>query len=297
MRDRGIPLRARVAAALVHATPDWSATVASRLMGACARLRLPEPVGRAAVEVYARVFDVNLRDIDPLQLEDGFTSFDEFFTRRLRSGARSIDPRASAVVSPCDGALREVAPIEQGAQVTAKGHAFSVGELLADESLARQLVGGTALTIYLHPRDYHRVHAPCDALVKRVVHIPGRLLPVTAASADREPRLFALNERMVHVLETGNGPMAVVMVAAFGVGHMTCSYQRFAPHPRELQVRDCEPPARLSKGDELGVFHLGSTVILLTGPGLHWANTPLPVPVRLGETLLEEEPASGGRRS
>ncbi|MCA9650851.1 MAG: phosphatidylserine decarboxylase [Myxococcales bacterium] len=254
-------------------------------------------MGRAAVQAYARWFDVNLRDVDPLELEDGFTSFDEFFTRRLRSGARSIDPRATAVVSPCDGALREVASIEDGTEVTAKGHAFSLGELLADEALARELVGGTALTIYLHPRDYHRVHAPCDALVHRVVHVPGRLLPVTEASAVREPRLFALNERMIHVLETGYGKMAVVMVAAFGVGHMTCSYQRFTPHPRELQVRDCDPPARLSKGDELGVFHLGSTVILLTGPGLRCTETELPLPVRLGQSLLEEDTGTGGRRS
>ncbi|MEM7158281.1 MAG: archaetidylserine decarboxylase [Myxococcota bacterium] len=293
MRDRGIPLRARVAAALVHATPDWSASVASRFLGAAARLRLPEPVGRAAVQAYARYFDVNLRDVDPLSLEDGFTSFDEFFTRRLRQGARSIDPRSSTVVSPCDGELRQVAPIEDGSEVVAKGHAFSLGELLADEALAREFVGGTALTIYLHPRDYHRVHAPCDALAHRVVHVPGRLLPVTEASARREPRLFALNERLVHVLETGHGTMAVVMVAAFGVGHMTCSYQRFDPHPRELQVRDCQPPARLSKGDELGIFHLGSTVIMLVGPGLRCTEPHLPVPMLLGRTLLEETASKG----
>ncbi len=290
MRDRGTPLRARVAAAVVHATPDWSASVASRLMGAAARLRLPAPVGRAAVEVYARYFDVNLHDVDPMQLEDGFTSFNEFFTRPLRSGVRSIDPRATAVVAPCDGALREVAPIDEGTEIIAKGHAFSLGELLADDQFARKFAGGTALTIYLHPRDYHRVHSPCDALAHRVVHVPGRLLPVTDASAQREPRLFAINERMVHVLETGHGPVAVVMVAAFGVGHMTCRYQRVTPHPRELQIRECDPPARLQKGSELGVFHLGSTVILLVPAGLRCVEQTLPVPVRLGQALLEERP-------
>lgn len=257
-------------------------------MGAAARVRLPPPVGRAAVEAYARVFDVNLRDVDPLRLEDGFHSFDEFFTRPLRSGARSIDPRATTVVSPCDGELRDVAPLSDGAEVVAKGHAFSVAELVADPDLARSLAGGMALTIYLHPRDYHRVHSPCDALAQRVVHVPGRLLPVTAASARREPRLFALNERMVHVLETGHGPVVVVMVAAFGVGHMTCSYQRFTPHPRDLQVRRCEPPARLSKGGELGIFHLGSTVILLVGPGLRCIEPQWPTSVLMGQTLLEE---------
>ncbi len=270
--------------------------VASRLMGAAARIRLPAPVGRAAVGAYARYFDVNLHDVDPLMLEDGFASFDEFFTRPLRRGARSIDRSADTVVSPCDGELRDVAEISGGTEVTAKGHVFSVGELVADEALARDFIGGAALTIYLHPRDYHRVHSPCDALAHRVVHVPGRLLPVTEASAVREPRLFALNERMVHVLETGHGPVAVVMVAAFGVGHMTCSYQRFDPHPRELQVRDCDPPARMSKGDELGVFHLGSTVIVLVAAGLRSIEPALPATVLLGQPLLEERRA-GGRRS
>jgi phosphatidylserine decarboxylase len=294
MRDRGTPLRARLAAALVHATPDWSALVASRLMGAAARMRLPATVGRAAVGAYARYFDVNLRDVDPLTLEDGFGSFDEFFTRPLRRGARSIDRSASTIVSPCDGELRDVAPISGQTEVVAKGHAFSLGELIADEALARELVGGTALTIYLHPRDYHRVHSPCDALARRVVHVPGRLLPVTEASSRREPRLFALNERMVHVLETGHGTIAVVMVAAFGVGHMTCSYQRFAPHPRELQVRECDPPARLRKADQLGIFHLGSTVIMLLPAGVEPVDPPIGGLVRLGEPLFEEGP--GGSR-
>jgi phosphatidylserine decarboxylase len=289
MPDGVIPFRARVAAALVHATPDWSASVASRLMGAAARLPWPSQVGRVAVQAYARYFDVNLRDVDPLQLEEGFSSFDEFFTRPLRHGARSIDRSAVSVVAPCDGELRDVATIEEESQaVVAKGHSFTIGELLADDALARECVGGIAATIYLHPRDYHRVHSPCDALARRVSLVPGRLLPVTEASHRRQPRLFALNERMVHVLETGFGTMAVVMVAAFGVGHMTCSYQRFAVHPRELQVHDCDPQARLRKGDQLGVFHLGSTVILLTGPGLRPAEAGRVRALRLGEPLLLE---------
>lgn len=260
-------------------------------MGAAARVPLPAPLGRAAVAAYARVFDVNLQDVDPLTLEEGFTSFDEFFTRPLRRGARSIDRGASTVVSPCDGTLREVSPVEAGTEVTAKGHAFSIGELLADPGLAEEFVGGLAATIYLHPRDYHRVHCPCDALVRRVTLVPGRLLPVTEASADRDPRLFAVNERMVHVLETGFGLMAVVMVAAFGVGHMTCSYHRFSPHPRELLRHAPSSPVRLSKGDELGVFHLGSTVIIVAGPELRAMDPPPPTPVLLGQPVLREQQA------
>jgi phosphatidylserine decarboxylase len=240
------------------------------------------------VTAYTRFFGVNVRDIDPLMLEDGFESFNAFFTRPLRRGARSIDRRPVTVVSPCDGELREATVIERTTEVVAKGQHYSVGELLADDALAEQFVGGWALTIYLHPRDYHRVHCPADALARRVTLVPGRLLPVTVASLAREPRVFAVNERMVHVLETGYGTMAVVMVAAFGVGHMSCAYHRFDPHPRELQVVACDPPARLRKGDELGVFHLGSTVILLTQPGVELCEERIPGPVLLGQPLLEE---------
>ncbi len=287
MTDRSTPLGARVAAAIVHATPDWSAILASKLMGAAARVKMTPSVGRFAVSTYAKMFGVNLRDVDPLVLEEGFETMDAFFTRPLRAGARSIDRSPTVVVSPCDGELREVSPIERVTEVVAKGHSYSIGELLADQELAERFVGGTASTIYLHPRDYHRVHAPCDALAHRVSLVPGRLLPVNDASVDADPRVFAINERMVHLLETGHGWVAVVMVAAFGVGNMSCPYHRFEPHPRELQVARHDPPARLNKGDELGIFHLGSTVILLTQASVKTSSGSLPRMVKLGEALFE----------
>lgn len=260
-------------------------------MGAAARLRLPPPVGRAAVAAYARYFRVNLNDIDPLALEEGFESFNAFFTRPLRNGARWIDRSARTIVSPCDGELREVARIERRTEVVAKGQRYSIGELLADDEIAERFVGGTAATIYLHPRDYHRVHCPCDALIRRVALVPGRLLPVSNASVARDPRVFALNERMIHLMETGLGWVAVVMVAAFGVGNISCNYARFDPHPRELQVHVREPPVRLRKGDELGTFHLGSTVIVLTEETANAIELPTPCTVRLGEPLFEERGA------
>ncbi len=289
MPSRAIPWGARVAAAVAHATPDWSATLASRLIGYAARTRLPPQVGRSAVTAYARYFGVNLRDVDPMALEEGFSSFDEFFTRPLRRGARSIDRSPNTLVSPCDGELRDIKPIERVTEVVAKGHSFSIGELLADDELAERFVGGSAATIYLHPRDYHRVHAPVDALARKVVLVPGRLLPVNDASVDRDPRVFAVNERMVHLLETGLGWVAVVMVAAFGVGNMSCAYHRFEAHPRELQTVQCDPPARLRKGDELGMFHLGSTVIILTQAQLTRCELVAPQPLLLGQALLLED--------
>jgi len=288
MSERGIPLRARVAAALAHASPEWSALLASRAMGVAARTKLPPKLGRLVVGAYSRVFGVNLNEVDPVSLEEGFDSFDAFFTRRLREGSRFVDRSPNTIVSPSDGELREILTIERDTEVVAKGQSFGIAELLADAEAAEYFVGGTSMTIYLHPRDYHRVHVPCDALAHRVTLVPGRLLPVTGASIARDPRVLAVNERMIHLLETGHGWLAVVMVAAFGVGNMSCAYDRFEAHPRELEVHQRRPPARLRKADELGVFHLGSTVIVLAQPSVRPVPGLTPGTVHMGQALLEE---------
>ncbi len=287
MPDRAIPWRARLAAAVIASSPDWGASAASKALGAAARARLPRRLSQAVVSAYVRYFEVDLQDVDDARLGDGFTSFNAFFTRRLRDGARPIAEGVNTVIAPSDGLLRSSDRIERGTSIIAKGHAYSIGELLADEAEAEAYVGGLATTIYLHPRDYHRVHCPCDAEVRSVTAVPGRLLPVTAAAMEREPRLFARNERLIHHLETAQGAMAVVMVAAFGVGHMSCAYRQVAVHPRQIQRTVCNPPVRLRKGDELGVFHLGSTVVLLTRPGVEIHDLDLPTSVRMGEALLE----------
>lgn len=287
MPDRAIPWRARLAAAVIASSPDWGASAASKALGAAARARLPRRLSQAVVSAYVRYFDVDLHDVDDARLDDGFASFNAFFTRRLRDGARPVAEGEHTVVAPSDGLLRSSDRIERGSTIAAKGHAYSIGELLADEAEAEAYVGGLATTIYLHPRDYHRVHCPCDAEVRRVTAVPGRLLPVTAAAMEREPRLFARNERLIHHLDTPLGAMAVVMVAAFGVGHMSCAYRQVAVHPRQVQRSVCDPPVRLRKGDELGVFHLGSTVVLLTQPGVQPTALELPTSVRMGQALFE----------
>lgn len=236
------------------------------------------------MSAYVRYFDVDLEDVEPPA--PGYTSFNAFFTRPLRPGARPVDAAPAAVVAPSDGLLRSIDPIERGTTITAKGHAYTVGELLADDDEADRYVGGHASTIYLHPRDYHRVHTPCDAHVRGVTLVPGRLLPVTDASLVRVPRLFAVNERLIHHLDTPLGPVAVVMIAAFGVGHMSCAYHDVPAHPREIQRLRLDPAPTLRKGDELGTFHLGSTVVLLTRRGVLPASGDLPAAVRMGQTLL-----------
>ncbi len=292
MPDRAIPWRARLAAAVIASSPDWGASAASKAIGAAARTRLPRRLSQAFVSAYVRYFDVDLQDVDEGSLGAGYDSFNAFFTRRLREGARPVADEANAVVAPSDGLLRSVDLVERGTTIAAKGHAYTIGDLLADEEQAERFVGGHATTIYLHPRDYHRVHCPCDAQAHRVTTVPGRLLPVTDAAMAREPQLFARNERLIHHLETPFGAMAVVMVAAFGVGHMSCAYRPVPVHPRHIQRTVCDPPIALRKGDELGVFHLGSTVVLLTQPGVRPVLGDMPVAVRMGQTLFEGSDAT-----
>lgn len=291
MPDRAILWRARLAAAVIASSPDWGASAASKAIGAAARTRLPRRLSQAVVSAYVRYFDVDLHDVDERSLGAGYDSFNAFFTRRLREGARPVAEDAAAV-APSDGLLRSVDPIERGTTIAAKGHAYTIGDLLADEEQAEQFVGGHATTIYLHPRDYHRVHCPCDARVHRITTVPGRLLPVTDAAMAREPRLFARNERLIHHLETRFGAMAVVMVAAFGVGHMSCAYQTVPVHPRQIYRTVCDPSISLRKGDELGVFHLGSTVVLLTQRGMQPVLEDMPVAVRMGQALFEGSDAT-----
>ncbi len=272
---------------MVDLAPDWGSLLASRAIGAASRTRIPRPVSRALIRGYVRAFGVELGDVDPGSHAEGYPCFDDFFTRRLREGARPIARASKILASPCDGLLRSVVPIHSTTEILAKGHRYSISELLADSELASEFSGGSAATIYLHPRDYHRVHTPCDGLVESVSLVPGRLLPVTAAALAREPRLFALNERLIHVLETAHGKLAVVMIAAFGVGHMTCSYRHLEPHPRSIVRMSCEPPARLRKGDELGVFHLGSTVVMVMQAGVAPLLAELPIKVKMGQALFE----------
>lgn len=235
-------------------------------MGAAARTRFPAPVTRAAIKLYSRYFSVALEDVDPRVVDAGFASFDEFFTRRLKADARPVASAPDLLVAPSDGALRESVAIEGGTEVRAKGHAYTIGALLGDDELADSFVGGLATTIYLHPRDYHRVHAPCEGTARQIIAIPGRLLPVTDAAVERDAELFARNERVVHLLESAFGPVAVVMVAAFGVGHMSCCYAKVEAHPKEVQ-RITPAPVQLARGGELGIFHLGSTVVMLSPKG------------------------------
>jgi phosphatidylserine decarboxylase len=241
----------------------------SSLVGLCSRQKLPRPVRAAIYRGFARRVGANLDEAElPL---DEYPTFDAFFTRRLKPGLRTIDAPAEVVVSPCDGTVAEHGTAEAGRLIQAKGHDYKLGALLCDADAARRFEGGAYLTIYLAPRDYHRVHVPIDGAITGFQHVPGAAFPVNVAAVRHIGGLFTKNERLITYLDTPVGEVAVVMVAATGVGHMTVSYDAVATHARGRgrpgpRVRFSAPiPVR--RGDELGAFHLGSTVILCFEPG------------------------------
>jgi phosphatidylserine decarboxylase len=221
---------------------------------------------------FARTYGIDVEEAEK-PLAD-YTGFDEFFTRRLRAGARPIADEPGGVVSPADGVVVECGLATAGKLIQAKGTLFDLSELLGDVEVAARLEGGAYLITYLSPKDYHRVHSPVSGRVVGWRHIPGTLFSVGAKSVASEPGLFVRNERFVTLIQMDDGGLcAVVMVAAIGVGHVTVSYDaEVATHrPRFLRAairhRRYDDPKPIARGDELGIFHLGSTTIVVFEPG------------------------------
>ena len=198
-----------------------------------------------------------------------YASFNDFFTRALREGAR---PLAHAdYVCPVDGAISQFGPIERDQIFQAKGHAYSTRALLAgDAALAAEFENGQFATIYLSPKDYHRIHMPCDARLARMIYVPGDLFSVNPATARGVPGLFARNERVVCLFDTARGPFVLVLVGATIVGSMATVWHGVVnpPRPGEIKRWDyANQPVDLPKGAEMGRFLLGSTVVLLWPKG------------------------------
>jgi len=260
----------------------------SRAAGRLAQVRLPSRVLAPLIRAYCRAFRVDLSDA--VVPAGGFRTFNDFFTRRLRPGARPVVLDPQVVVSPCDGLLTAAGTVSQGLALQAKGRFYPIASLLGDPEAARAFEGGTYATLYLSPRDYHRVHSPCDAQVIRVRQLPGRLYTVAPRATHLMDDLLPRNERVVLDLRTEWGPVIVCLVGAAGVGRITTPFcdlvsnsgDGFAPRAVSL-----DPPVPVRKGDDLGAFNVGSTVVLFLPPGTYEVLAPAPAsPIRMGSALF-----------
>lgn len=220
---------------------------------------------------FVRRYQVDMSEAqcsDPLQ----FKTFNDFFTRALKAGARPI-AEGDAVVCPADGAINQSGPIHQGRLLQAKDRSFSLVDLLGgDARRAEPFQDGCFTTVYLSPRDYHRVHMPVTGTLKKMIYIPGKLFSVNQTTSDNVQGLFARNERAVCLFETEAGPMALVLVGAMIVaGVDTVWAGHVCPAGRgctEVDYSDKNPPIHIMKGEEVGRFRLGSTVVAVFGPGM-----------------------------
>ena len=261
----------------------------SHLVGWLSRRHVPTRLRAPIYRSFARAVGADLDEIDgPLSQ---FPSFDQFFTRPHAGGARPMEGGAETIISPVDGVASEVGVATGGRLIQCKGIDYTVSGLLADAQEARSFEGGAYATLYLAPRNYHRVHAPLTGSVIGYHHIPGALYPVNRSSVERVPGLFSVNERLITYLDTTVGRVAVVMVAAAGVGHMTLAYERlvhthaFGRRGRTGSLQRYAVPPRLQRGEELGTFHLGSTVILLFAPGKVHLEVAYGDGLRLGQAI------------
>ena len=199
-----------------------------------------------------------------------YVSFNAWFTRALKPGARIFDPDPQAFLSPCDGRISETGPLEENRILQAKGKDYSLQDLLANDPVCQQLVGGYFSTIYLSPKDYHRIHMPIGGRLQRMIHVPGRLFSVAPYTVRQVPRLFARNERVISIFDTEHGPLVMVLVGAMLVSSTETVWAGEVTPTKNKEVTVKEYPNEeitLAKGEEMGRFNMGSTVILLMPPG------------------------------
>jgi phosphatidylserine decarboxylase len=226
-----------------------------------------------------------------------YASFNAFFTRALKPGLRPVDTGDSVMISPVDGAISQLGHITDGRVFQAKGQSFSLNELLGGEQQrAETFDNGEFATIYLSPKDYHRIHMPLAGTLREMIYVPGKLFSVNPTTAENVPNLFARNERVVCIFDTAAGPMALVLVGAMIVGSVETTWAGIvAPGIRQVDVTrydGLKTPIRFDKGEEMGRFRLGSTVVMVMPKGtVNWnSDQNAGGRVRMGEAFGEITP-------
>ena len=243
------------------------------------------------IKAFAKKYNVDMSEAKKENFSD-YESFNQFFIRELKDDARKINENPTALCLPADGRVSQIGHIDDDRLLQAKGHFFSLSDLLAgDEELVNTFKNGEFATIYLSPRDYHRVHMPCDATLRKMIYVPGDLFSVNPFLAEHVPNLFARNERVICVFDTAFGPMVQILVGATITASMSTVWAGVINPPRTGEVKvwtyQGDNAIQLTKGQEMGAFQLGSTVInLFPANSVTLAeHLEVDVPVRMGEIL------------
>lgn len=243
------------------------------------------------IKAFAKKYNVDMSEAKKENFSD-YESFNQFFIRELKDDARKINENPTALCLPADGRVSQIGHIDDERLLQAKGHFFSLSDLLAgDEELVNTFKNGKFATIYLSPRDYHRVHMPCDATLRKMIYVPGDLFSVNPFLAEHVPNLFARNERVICVFDTAFGPMVQILVGATITASMSTVWAGVINPPRTGEVKvwtyQGDNAIKLTKGQEMGAFQLGSTVInLFPANSVTLADhLEVDVPVRMGEIL------------
>ena len=250
-----------------------------------------DAVTHFVIKAFAKKYNVDMSEAKKENFSD-YESFNQFFIRELKDDARKINENPTALCLPADGRVSQIGHIDDERLLQAKGHFFSLSDLLAgDEELVNTFKNGEFATIYLSPRDYHRVHMPCDATLRKMIYVPGDLFSVNPFLAEHVPNLFARNERVICVFDTAFGPMAQILVGATITASMSTVWAGVINPPRTGEVKvwtyQGDSAIKLTKGQEMGAFQLGSTVInLFPANSVTLAeHLEVDVPVRMGEIL------------
>ena len=269
----------------------------SRLVYLITRLR--GPFVQPMIRWFIRKFDVDMSDATYENIK-AYKTFNEFFTRDLKSGTRPVVAGKNMLASPVDGIVSEAGKIEQGHIFQAKGHHYTTVELLGgDQTMAGFFKNGRFATIYLAPNNYHRLHMPLDAQLKKMIHVPGRLFSVAPWTVRSIPRIFARNERVICLFATGAGPLAMVMIGAINVAAIETVWSGLVTPPKGKKVTDHDyshTTKRYSKGEEMGRVNMGSTVRLLTAGNVEWlskvrANQSVKMGELIGHFPVPKKPA------
>jgi phosphatidylserine decarboxylase len=261
----------------------------SYAVGATLRAPWPRPVVRSVIRNFSSMYGVETSEAENDYLS--YRTFNDFFTRRLKPGMRPIAGGANVVASPVDGTVGQVGEIQNGQLIQAKGRLYSLADFLVNPDDTKDYEGGTYATLYLAPYNYHRIHSPFAGRICGFTYIPGHLWPVNAKGVAEIDRLFAVNERLITHLQTDAGKMAVAKVGATCVGRIRAAYEDLVTNNGAAAYRRgrYDQTIPVQKGDELGVFEMGSTVIVLFQKDRITLDPAIVTgaPIRLGQALAK----------